>query len=304
MANAIMHSTMLLLLCALLMAIFKTTDAQVGVCYGMMGNNLPPAAEVIDIYKSKGIQQTLRSRQNCPTSPRRRYSTVNFRYVPIGNEVKPQDPFARFLFPAMQNVHKAIVKAGLGNQIKVSTATFFGAMEVSYPPSQGKLRGDYQQLLGPVITFLRNNGAPLLVNVYPYFSHMENPRDVDYALFTAPSVVVTDGPYLYQNLFDAMLDAFYAALERAGGGSLDIVVSESGWPSAGGTDTSVNNAKTYKTNLVRHVNQRKGTPRKPRKAIEVYLFAMFDEKNKEPAYEKHWGLFFPSKQEKYPISFN
>ncbi|TYG63134.1 hypothetical protein ES288_D06G003900v1 [Gossypium darwinii] len=234
----------------------------------------------------------------------RRYSTVNFRYVAIGNEVKPQDPFARFLFPAMQNVHKAIVKAGLGNQIKVSTATFFGAMEVSYPPSQGKLRGDYQQLLGPVITFLRNNGAPLLVNVYPYFSHMENPRDVDYALFTAPSVVVTDGPYLYQNLFDAMLDAFYAALERAGGGSLDIVVSESGWPSAGGTDTSVNNAKTYKTNLVRHVNQRKGTPRKPRKAIEVYLFAMFDEKNKEPAYEKHWGLFFPSKQEKYPISFN
>nr|KJB63510.1 hypothetical protein B456_010G003400 [Gossypium raimondii] len=257
MANAIMHSTMLLLLCALLMAIFKTTDAQVGVCYGMMGNNLPPAAEVIDIYKNVSnprLEYLAASQANADRWVQdniRRYSTVNFRYVAtIGNEVKPQDPFARFLFPAMQNVHKAIVKAGLGNQIKVSTATFFGAMEVSYPPSQGKLRGDYQQLL-----------------------------DVDYALFTAPSVVVTDGPYLYQNLFDAMLDAFYAALERAGGGSLDIVVSESGWPSAGGTDTSVNNAKTYKTNLVRH-------------------------KNKEPAYEKHWGLFFPSKQEKYPISFN
>ncbi|MFQ6669960.1 hypothetical protein Gotur_035003 [Gossypium turneri] len=314
-------------------------NAQVGVCYGMMGNNLPPAAEVIDIYRSKGIQQmrlyapneaALRALGGTNikllldvSNPRleylaasqanadrwvqdniRRYSTVNFRYIAVGNEVEPQDPFARFFFPAMQNVHKAIVKAGLGNQIKVSTATFFGAMEVSYPPSQGKLRGDYQQLLGRVITCLRNNGAPLLVNVYPYFSHMENPRDVDYALFTAPSVVVTDGPYRYQNLFDAMLDAFYAALERAGGGSLDIVVSESGWPSAGGTDTSVNNAKTYNTNLARHVNQRKGTPRKPGKAIEVYLFAMFDEKNKEPAYEKHWGLFFPNKQEKYPISFN
>ncbi|TYH64703.1 hypothetical protein ES332_D06G004800v1 [Gossypium tomentosum] len=341
MADAIMHSTMLLLLSGLLLAIFKTADAQVGVCYGMMGNNLPPAAEVIDIYRRKGIQQ---SRLYAPneaalralggtnirllldvSNPRleflassqanadrwvqdnvRRYSTVNFRYIAVGNEVKPWDPFARFLFPAMQNVHNAIVKAGLGNRIKVSTATFFGAMEVSFPPSQGKLRGDYQQLLGPVITFLRNNRAPLLVNVYPYFSHMKNPRDVrlDYALFTAPSVVVTDGPYRYQNLFDAMLDAFYAALERVGGGSLDIVVSESGWPSACGTATSVNNARTYNTNLVRHVNQRKGTPRKPGKAIEVYLFAMFDENNKEPAYETHWGLFFPNKQEKYPISFN
>ncbi|MBA0777112.1 hypothetical protein Gotri_005167 [Gossypium trilobum] len=273
----------------------------------MMGNNLPPATEVIDIYRSKGIQQMRLYAPN--EAALRALGGTNIKLlldVSIRDSNTLQlDPFARFLFPAMQNVHYAIVKARLGNQIKVSTATFFGAMEVSYPPSQGKLRGDYQQLLGRVITFLRNNRTPLLVNVYPYISHIKNPDvHLDNALFTAPSVVVTDGPYQYQNLFEVMLDAFYAALERIGGGSLDIVVSESAWPSAGGTDTSVNNAKTYNTNLVRHVNQRKGTPRKPGKAIEVYLFAMFDEKNKEPAYEKHWGLFFPSKQEKYPISFN
>ncbi|KAK8290522.1 hypothetical protein V6Z12_D06G002200 [Gossypium hirsutum] len=294
---------MLLLLCALLMAIFKTTVKASNKLYApdktalraLGGTNIKLLLDV----SNPRLEYLAASQANADRWVQdniRRYTTVNFRYVAIGNEVKPQDPFARFLFPAMQNVHKAIVKASLGNQIKVSTATFFGAIEVSYPPSQGKLRGDYQQLLGPVITFLRNNHK--ICSLATLINHKST---------NATTIKInrdTDGPYLYQNLFDAMLDAFYAALERAGGGSLDIVVSESGWPSAGGTDTSVNNAKTYKTNLVRHVNQRKGTPRKPGKAIEVYLFAMFDEKNKEPAYEKHWGLFFPSKQEKYPISFN
>ncbi|PPD89064.1 hypothetical protein GOBAR_DD13987 [Gossypium barbadense] len=315
MANAkscctIIHSTMLLLF-GLLMATFKITGAEVGVCYGMMAKNLPPEAEVIALFQQKGIQ---RMRLYAPNHAAlqalggtnikllldvpnpsleyvaasqananqwvqdniKKYSTVSFRYIAVGNEVKPSDSFAQFLFPAMQNIHNAISGAGLGHQIKVSTATFFAALQESYPPSNSNLHPEYQQLLGQVITFLRDT----------------------------PSVVVTDGSLQYQNLFDAMLDSFYSALEKAGGGSLDIVVSETGWPSDGGDTTSVDNAMTYNRKLVQHVNQGQGTPKKPGKAIEAYLFAMFDENEKEPAYEKHWGFFFPNKQEKYSISFH
>ncbi|ONK67523.1 uncharacterized protein A4U43_C05F920 [Asparagus officinalis] len=152
----------------------------------------------------------------------------------------------------------------------------------------------------------RPRRADFLVNVYPYFSYVGDEAQIhlDYALFTAPGTVVTDGPYQYQNLFDAIMDSLYAALERVGGESVLIVVSESRWPSAGGyASTTVENARTYNQNLIGHVG--KGTPKRPG-GIEAYIFDMFDEDGKQGAEtEKHFGLFDPStRQPKYPINFS
>jgi len=172
-----------------------------------------------------------------------------------------------------------------------------------YPPSAGSFNESAISYITPIISFLSSNVAPLLINVYPYFSYTENPSQISlpHALFTSPDVVVQDGSLGYQNLFDALLDAQYSALEKVGAPNLQIVVSESGWPSEGGDAASVDNAGTYYNNLINHVKG--GTPKKQGQAIEAYLFAMFDENRKGgAAIEQHFGLFLPNKQPKYQIS--
>uniref|UniRef100_A0A2N9IQB0 glucan endo-1,3-beta-D-glucosidase n=1 Tax=Fagus sylvatica TaxID=28930 RepID=A0A2N9IQB0_FAGSY len=326
-----------------LMANLATTGAQsVGVCYGMLGNNLPSVQEVISLYKSNNIKrmriydpnqavlqalrgsnievmigvpnsdlQSLANPSNAQAWVQRNvlnfWPSVRFRYIAVGNEVSPVNGgtsgLAQFVLPALVNVFNAVRSAGLQDQIKVSIAIDMTLIGTSYPPSQGAFRGDVRSYLDPIIGHLVYAKTPLLANVYTYFSYAGNPRDISlpYALFTSPSVVAWDGSNGYQNLFDAMMDSLYSALERAWGGSLEVVVSESGWPSAGGFATSFDNARTYYSNLIRHVKG--GTPKRPGRAIETYLFAMFNENQKQPELEKNFGLFFPNKQPKFPLNF-
>ncbi|EEF48931.1 glucan endo-1,3-beta-glucosidase [Ricinus communis] len=330
---------LMLLFLGLLISFLAITDAQsIGACYGKNGNNLPSEQEVVSLYQANRIgrmriyhpdQPTLQAlkgsnielilgvpndnlRDLADASAATNWvrdnvvafaSEVKIRYIAVGNEVPPGDSNAAFVLPAMQNIQNAIVSANLQGQIKVSTAIDTTLLGKSFPPSDGIFSDNANSYITPIINFLKANGAPLLANVYTYFSYTENPQSIslEYALFTSPGVVVTDDPYKYQNLFDALMDALYAALEKAGAADMQIVVSESGWPSEGSGAATAQNAGTYYSNLINHVNQ--GTPRKSGQAIETYLFAMFDENLKEAGIEQHFGLFSPSKQPKYKITF-
>ena len=143
-----------------------------------------------------------------------------------------------------------------------------------------------------------------MVNVYPYFAYAADPADIrlEYAQFTATSPVVQDRNLNYYSLFDAMVDAFLWAMEGVGAAAVDVVVAESGWPSAGnGNFTSPDLAATYNKNFKAHLESNKGTPKRPGTSIDGFIFAMLNEDQKPGVVEQNFGLFYPNMNPVYPI---
>uniref|UniRef100_A0A0D9VA67 Glucan endo-1,3-beta-D-glucosidase n=1 Tax=Leersia perrieri TaxID=77586 RepID=A0A0D9VA67_9ORYZ len=309
----------------------------IGVCYGVKGNNLPPWHEVVQLYASNNIPamrmfyphhdvlealrgtgitisldvegQFLPSFASEPsvaaawvkTNVQAFYPEVSFKYITVGNQVPMRE--MSYILPAMQNIYTALSEVGL-DHIKVSTSVRRDVLGVSYPPSDGAFTSAMEKYMAPLVQFLAKIGAPLLASVFPYFTYVHNQADIDidYALFTSPGPVVQDGAYNYQNLFDATVDALYSAMEKVGGSTVRVVVSDSGWPSAGAPAATKDNAKTYIQNLINHVG--KGTPKRP-VPTETYIFAMFNENEKTgDEIERNFGLFEPDKSPVYPISFS
>ncbi|PKA58581.1 hypothetical protein AXF42_Ash008868 [Apostasia shenzhenica] len=311
----------------------------IGVNYGMKGDNLPSPAAVVSLCKSRGIDKlrlfypdtdALQALAGSGISvilgvfnedlPQLAgdatfavswvhanvlpfAADVSFRCIDVGNELIPGNSSASVL-PAMRNIDAALQAAGV--RIPVTTAISTVPLATSFPPSQGAFSDETVGYLNPILSFLATAGSPLLVNVYPFFAYSGSPGEVrlDYALFTAGGVVVQDGELGYTNMFDAMVDSVRSAVERAGAPGLELVVSETGWPSADDTGATVENAMIYVNNLVRHVNLKQGTPKCPGQEMEVYLFAMFNEDEKPAGSERNFGIFYPDMTEVYHVDFN
>ncbi|XP_058108864.1 putative glucan endo-1,3-beta-glucosidase GVI [Magnolia sinica] len=308
----------------------------VGVNYGMLGDNLPTPDKVVELLKSRkikmvrlfdpnpgalkalegsGIDVILGVRNEdlqklgsdstfaatwVSTNVVPHANAVHFRYVSAGNEVIPSG-LAVNVLPAIKNIATAVKAANL--PIPVSTTVGTQVLGASFPPSSGSFSEEVGPIMAPIVAYLEANRVPLLVNVYPYFAYAADPKNVglDYALFNATKPVVIDGTCKYFNLFDAMIDAVYSALEKVGGPSVEIVVSETGWPSRGnGNMATIPNAMTYNNNLITHLN---GTPKRPGKEIETYIFAIFNEDEKPVGTEQNFGLYYPNMTEVYHVDF-
>ena len=119
---------------------------------------------------------------------------------------------------------------------------------------------------------------------------------LEFALFQSnPGVVDSATGFLYTNAFDSLLDATYAALAKLNHTDLQILISETGWPSQGEAfekGLSPSNAQTYNANLVKHALSKVGSPGRPNVLIITYIYGLFNEdKRQGPLSTRNMGLF-------------
>lgn len=219
--------------------------------------------------------------------------------VCIGNEPLGSwqpEIYKTYLPKAVSNAYAAFQKQRLN--VRITVPFNYAIMGNSWPPSSGTFDTELVDTIEAVCAVLGQSGSPFMVNVYPYLDHINNLKDVpvDYCLFTKSSPQFRDPVWDldYYNIFDASYDALIQALSRIGHGTLPVVIGECGWPTGGGRDASVDNAKVFIPNLITHCNRGAGSPKHPNIQIPCYLFEMYDEDQKSATpgpFETHWGLY-------------
>lgn len=230
------------------------------------------------------------------------YPATNITAICVGSEVFTALPnAAKVLVNAFKYIHSALVASNLDRQIKVSTPLSSSIILDSFPPSQAFFNSSWDPVLVPMLKFLQSTGSFLMLNIYPYYDYMQanGVISLDYALFKPllPNKESVDSNTLlhYTNVFDAVVDAAYNAMASLNFTNIPVVVTESGWPSKGGSnepDATLENANTYNSNLIRHVLNKTGTPKRPGLAVSTFIYELYNEDMKAgPISEKNWGLF-------------
>ncbi|XP_039071649.1 glucan endo-1,3-beta-glucosidase 13-like [Hibiscus syriacus] len=271
------------------------------------------------------------------------YPATKITYITVGNEVtESPDDSAKLVVTAMKNVVSALKKSNLQDSIKVSTALSFGVLSNSFPPSEGAFNSNLAFVLDPLLEFLNENRSPFMVNIYPYFT-VKDDSSLKFALFEPSDRAFVDrNGFRYDNMFDAQLDAVHFAIlnqfrrtRKVSDAQLDaihfsladqnyndmkIIVKETGYRTRGPPGdkySTIDNAMTYNKNLIQHVTSvsrttampgevhvMSGTPARPNVEVDVYIFSLFNENQKDGSeIEGYWGIFNPDMTPVYNLEF-
>ncbi|VFQ97981.1 unnamed protein product [Cuscuta campestris] len=220
--------------------------------------------------------------------------------IAVGNEILGGGDMQlwQVLVPAVKNIYAALQSLHLARTIEVSSPHSEAVFESTYPPSQGAFKESLLPVLKPLLQFFSRTRSPFYINAYPFLAYKNDPDHINlrYALFESNSGISDAKTKLhYDNMFDAMVDASYVALEKVGFPKMEVIVSETGWASQGDGDeagASTKNAMTYNNNLRKRLLKKKGTPYRPKTPVKAYIFALFNENLKPgPTSERNFGLF-------------
>ncbi|GFP95538.1 glucan endo-1 3-beta-glucosidase 4, partial [Phtheirospermum japonicum] len=239
--------------------------------------------------------------------------STNITAIAVGSEVITSVPHAApILAPAMNHLYKALVASNLNSQVKVSTPHSMDLIPRPFPPSTALFNSSFNSTIYQILQFLKNTNSFYMLNAYPYYEYVKSNGifPLDYALFNPLSsvkqIVDPNTLFHYESMFDALVDAAYNSIASLNFTGIPIVVTETGWPSFGGSnepDATPGNAETYNKNLIRRVANDSGPPSQRDVPINTYIYELFNEDTRPgPVSERNWGVVFMNGTAVYDLS--
>ncbi|CAN6471451.1 unnamed protein product [Victoria cruziana] len=234
------------------------------------------------------------------------YPRTRVTMLSLGSDVLSLPPdLAGFVFPAVQNVHRALRELGL-RHVSVSITASFEALTSAFPPSGAQFNHlAAQSFFAPLLDFLSATNSSFLVSLCPYDLFRSDPAiPIGFALFQEEPFSFRDDSVTgirYRNLFDVMVDAVINAMAALGHDDIPVVVTETGWPSSGGggpgePEASLVYAEMYHRGLVRHLAEgafRTASPTRRDAVPETYVYLQ------GRGADERWGILYPNLTKKY-----
>ena len=138
------------------------------------------------------------------------YPASKIIFITVGNEVILSNDanLVSHLLLAMQNLQNALDSASLGGKIKVSSVHAMAVLGQSEPPSSGRFKPEYVDVLKGILEFSNATGSPFAINPYPYFAYSTDPRPdtLAFCLFQPNAGRLDSNTNIkYMNMFDAQV---------------------------------------------------------------------------------------------------
>lgn len=192
--------------------------------------------------------------------------------------------------------------------IRTTTAHFTNILNNVSKPSEADFSDELKGKMLEYLSLFNETNSFFTYNVYPIISAQVNNWPIEFAFMDNKSnFTIVDGEYTYRNAFEFMFDALVVAMEKAGYPGMEIVVGQIGWPTDGAENASVENAERFYRSFLKHIAQKKGTPRRPNTNIDVFLAALTDE-NRIPLelglYQRRRGIYYHDGTPKFKIDFS
>ncbi|KAJ6369043.1 hypothetical protein OIU78_001419 [Salix suchowensis] len=303
---------LLFLLVILSASAVRVLSAGLGINYGQIANNLPSPSRVSVMLQSLNVSRL--KLYDADPNVLLAFSNSNVEFIiGLGNEylhdmtdpIKAQNWVQQHLQPHITQTKITCIT--VGNEVFMSNDTqlwsnLLPAMKMEIPTllHPGLFRQDLAEYIQAILNFHSQINSPFLINAYPFFAYKDNPDQVslEYVLFQPnPGMIDPNTNLHYDNMLYAQVDAVYSAIKAMGHTDIEVMISETGWPSKGDPDevgSTPENAALYHSNLLNRIQAKQGTPAKPSVPINIYVFALFNENLKPgPTSERNYGLFYP-----------